>query len=138
MNLYKHMYCTVVRITLFNYNCCSPKARLEMCMSMLLIFLVFCSGVLYCFVCRRPESCVPYVTSVSRLFIFVCPIRFSLTFIWLTDSYVQLASDLTHTTGKSQDIYKFSEVFWLMSSFSHRGENAVKCRFGESFNQITN
>ena len=36
---------------------------------------------LFCFVCLRPVSCLPNVTSVSGLYILDCLIRFSITFI---------------------------------------------------------
>ena len=47
-----------------------------------LIFLAFFATYCYFgFVCLRPVSCLPNVTSVSGLYILDCPIRFSITFI---------------------------------------------------------
>ena len=44
--------------------------------SVLLILLVLCVVLCFCFVCLHPVSCVSSVASVSGLFILDCPFRF--------------------------------------------------------------
>jgi hypothetical protein len=39
----------------------------------------------FCFVCRRPVSCVPNVASVSRLSILGCPFAFLQRLLWTVD-----------------------------------------------------
>ena len=40
------------------------------------LFIFLCCVVFFCFVCLRPVSCVPNVTSVFGLFILACPFGF--------------------------------------------------------------
>ena len=45
-----------------------------------MVFITYCVVFLFCF----SSSCVPYVASVSGLSFFHCPLRYSLTFIYLS------------------------------------------------------